>query len=78
MGLLVRLIVVGVAVALALPAGAQGTLQAVKKRDRLLCGVNGQAPGFSAMNEKNEWAGLDVDLCKAVAAATLGLSLIHI
>src|SRR4029077_1698877 len=64
--------IVGLAMAMALPAAAQGTLQAVKKRDRLLCGVNGQAPGFSAINEAKQWAGLDVDLCKAVAAAVLG------
>ena len=72
MGLLVRLVIVGIAMAMALPAAAQGTLQAVKKRDKLLCGVNGQAPGFSALNEAKQWAGLDVDLCKGVAAAALG------
>lgn len=71
MRLLVRLVVVAAA-AVALPAAAQGTLQAVKKRGTLQCGVNGQAPGFSAMNEAKQWAGLDVDLCKAVAAAVLG------
>ena len=72
MGSFIRLIFAAVAIAIALPAAAQGTLQAVKKRDKLLCGVNGQAPGFSAMNESKQWAGLDVDLCRAVAAATLG------
>ena len=73
---LVRSVIVGLAtatmVALALPAAAQGTLQAVKKRDKLLCGVNGQAPGFSAVNSAKQWAGLDVDLCRGVAAAVLG------
>ena len=44
----------------------------VKKRGTLLCGVNGQAPGFSAQNAAKEWSGLDVDLCRAIAAAVLG------
>lgn len=68
-----HLMMAGAILALALPAAGQArTLEAVKKRDKLICGVNGQAPGFSAMNDKKEWAGLDVDLCRAVAAAVLG------
>ncbi len=51
---------------------AQSTLDAVKKRGRLVCGVNGALPGFSLHNAVGEWEGLDVDLCRAVAAATLG------
>lgn len=50
----------------------QRTLDTVKKRDKLLCGVNGSAPGFSAQNAAKEWEGLDVDLCRAVGAAVLG------
>lgn len=62
----------GLATALmALPAAAQSTLDAVKKRGELNCGVNGQLPGFSAKAVQG-WAGLDVDMCKAVAAAVLG------
>lgn len=53
-------------------ASAQQTLDAVKKRGQLICGVNGQLPGFSLFNAIREWEGLDVDLCRAVAAATLG------
>jgi general L-amino acid transport system substrate-binding protein len=48
------------------------TLDLVKKRGKLLCGVNGQAPGFSAQNAAKEWQGLDVDLCRAIAAAVFG------
>ena len=64
-----------IAVAALLPLGAQAqqhTLDVVKKRDKLLCGVNGDAPGFSMENAAKEWSGLDVDLCRAIAAATLG------
>jgi general L-amino acid transport system substrate-binding protein len=63
-----------VLVALAnLPArAADPTLAAVKKRDALLCGVNGQLPGFSTMNEQHEWTGFETDFCRAIAAATLG------
>jgi len=51
---------------------ADPTLAIVKKRGALWCGVNGQLPGFSAPSDKNEMAGLEVDFCRAVAAATLG------
>lgn len=54
-----------------LPAAAQSTLEAVKKRGEVNCGINGQLPGFSAKAIR-DWAGLDVDLCRAVAAAVLG------
>ncbi len=59
----------------ALPVAAQQpsrTLDAVKKRGHLLCGVNGQAPGFSTVDQNKVWSGLDVDYCRAVAAAVLG------
>lgn len=55
-------------------AAAQSTLDTVKKRGRLACGVNGALPGFSLRNAVGEWQGLDVDLCRAVAAAVLGVS----
>ena len=67
------LMALAVAAAVSAPAMAQQhTLELVKKRGQLMCGVNGQAPGFSAMNDAKQWAGLDVDLCHAVAAAVLG------
>jgi general L-amino acid transport system substrate-binding protein len=56
----------------AFPAAAQSTLETVKKRGLLLCGANGSAPGFSAVTANGDWSGLDVDLCRAVAAAVLG------
>lgn len=51
---------------------AAPTLAAVKKRGEVICGINGELPGFSAPDEKNEMAGIAVDLCRAIAAATLG------
>jgi general L-amino acid transport system substrate-binding protein len=60
-------IVVGTAGA----AGAQ-TLEKVKKQGTLSCGVNVGLAGFSAPDDKGNWTGLDVDYCKAVAAAVLG------
>jgi general L-amino acid transport system substrate-binding protein len=53
------------------PAHAQ-TLKAVKERGVLNCGVGQGLLGFSSQDEKGEWSGLDVDICRAVAAAALG------
>lgn len=53
-------------------AHAGKTLDSVKEKDQLVCGVNTSAPGFSGADSKGQWHGLDVDLCRAVAAAVLG------
>ena len=50
----------------------QKTLEAVKARGQLVCGVNVGLAGFSAADDKGVWSGLDVDYCKAIAAAVLG------
>lgn len=57
---------------IALPAYAGETLNAVKKRGHVRCGVNTGLPGFSAPNSKGKWVGLDVDFCHSFAAAILG------
>jgi general L-amino acid transport system substrate-binding protein len=49
-------------------ASAQ-TLKAVKDRGSLICGVSQGLPGFSSPDDKGNWTGLDVDLCRAIAAA---------
>ena len=59
-------------VTIGMPASAQTTLAAVKKRGELACGVNGNLPVFSFLDEKKQRAGFDADFCRAVAAATLG------
>ncbi len=60
------------AVAISTPAHAGKTLDAVKARGQISCGVNTSAPGFSAADSQGRWTGLDVDFCRAVAAAVLG------
>lgn len=54
-----------------LPAHA-GTLDIVRERGVLLCGTTTGFAGFSAPDEKGNWKGLDVDLCRAIAAAVFG------
>jgi general L-amino acid transport system substrate-binding protein len=48
------------------------TLDDVKARGELLCGSNTGLTGFGAPDASGTWAGFDVDLCRAVAAAVLG------
>ncbi len=50
-------------------AASAGTLDEVKKRGVLNCGSNGQLPGFGLPDAQGRWTGLDVDFCRAVAAA---------
>ncbi len=45
------------------------TLEAVKQRGTLICGVSQGVLGFSSRSEQGEWSGLDVDFCRALAAA---------
>ncbi|WP_454673985.1 amino acid ABC transporter substrate-binding protein [Achromobacter pestifer] len=58
---------------LCVASGAQAgvTFDAVKKKGFLQCGFAG-IPGFSVLDSKGEWTGLDVDMCRAVAAAMFG------
>jgi general L-amino acid transport system substrate-binding protein len=53
-------------------AAQAGTLDDVKARGKLLCGVTTGLAGFGAPNDKGEWAGLDIDLCKGIAASVFG------
>tara|TARA_R110000824_G_scaffold155226_2_gene327621 strand:- start:42297 stop:43400 length:1104 start_codon:yes stop_codon:yes gene_type:complete len=53
-------------------AAAEATLDLVRTRGYLQCGVSQGLPGFSNPNERGEWSGIDVDFCKAVAAAVFG------
>jgi general L-amino acid transport system substrate-binding protein len=47
-------------------------LDAIKKRDAVRCGVSSGVAGFSALESDGQWRGLDVSVCRAVAAAVLG------
>lgn len=57
---------------MAYKAAVSPTLQTVRKRDYLVCGVHPGLPGFALRDVQGVWRGLDVDICRAVAAATLG------
>lgn len=48
------------------------TLNTVKKRGILYCGVSQGLPGFSNVDDKGNWTGLDVDYCRAIAVAIFG------
>ncbi|MBK8158079.1 MAG: amino acid ABC transporter substrate-binding protein [Rhodospirillaceae bacterium] len=68
-----KYVVAGVALLAGMATAAQaGTLDDVKARGKLLCGVTTGLAGFGAPNDKGEWAGLDIDLCKGIAAAVFG------
>jgi general L-amino acid transport system substrate-binding protein len=54
---------------LATGASAQATLNSVKQRGFLTCGSNPGLAGFSLPDEQGNWTGLDVDFCRAMAAA---------
>src|SRR6188768_1079532 len=64
-------LVLTLAVAAGLSTGAATaqTLKTVKDRGMLSCGVSQGLPGFSSPDDKGNWTGLDVDICRAVAAA---------
>ncbi|HEY6966454.1 MAG TPA: amino acid ABC transporter substrate-binding protein [Burkholderiales bacterium] len=51
---------------------AQSTLEAVQKKGFVQCGVNVGLAGFSQPDSQGVWKGIDVDLCRAVAAAVFG------
>ncbi|UJF24719.1 amino acid ABC transporter substrate-binding protein [Suttonella sp. R2A3] len=56
--------------ALLAAASAQaGTLDDIKKRGELRCGVTQALPGFSVADDQGQWKGLDVDYCRALAVA---------
>ena len=55
-----------------LPAHAGKTIDTIKQRGQMICGVNPGLAGFSIADSQGNWSGLDVDICKAVAASLLG------
>lgn len=61
-----------VAALAATPALAGKDLDAIKSRGALVCGASTGLAGFSAADSQGKWTGLDVDYCRALAAAILG------
>ncbi|MFM1892364.1 MAG: ral L-amino acid transporter substrate-binding protein [Pseudomonadota bacterium] len=71
----IRAVTMGLAVsALSLSTGALAgpTLDAVKAKGFVQCGVSTGLPGFSVADDKGQFTGIDVDVCRAVAAAIFG------
>jgi general L-amino acid transport system substrate-binding protein len=63
-------VAVGLAASLfATGASAQATLNSVKQKGMLTCGSNVGLPGFGLPDAQGNWTGLDVDYCRAIAAA---------
>jgi general L-amino acid transport system substrate-binding protein len=62
----------GVHAAATLTHAQAQTLDQVKQRGSLNCGVNEALPGFSQSDGNGNWRGIDVDYCKAIATAVLG------
>ncbi len=60
------------ALAMTVTSGAAATLDDVKAKGFVQCGVSQGLPGFSNPDSDGAWSGLDVDLCRAVAAAIFG------
>lgn len=51
------------------PAATASRLETIKTRGKLICGVEGNIPGFSFVDKDGKYSGLDVEVCRAVAAA---------
>jgi general L-amino acid transport system substrate-binding protein len=56
---------------MAAPAHAGKTLDNIKAKGQVVCGVNTGLAGFAAADSAGKWSGLDVDVCRALAAAVL-------
>ncbi len=69
---LAALSVAALCVLASVPAHAGKTLDGVKSKGQMVCGVNTGLAGFSAADSNGKWTGLDVDICRAIAAAVLG------
>jgi len=70
---LVRTIAAAMAMLSLIATGVQAsTLRDVKSKGFIQCGVSQGVPGFSNPDEAGKWSGIDVDMCRAVAAAVFG------
>ncbi len=61
----------GTAAAFAATTASAATLDTIKQKGMLTCGSNPGLAGFGIPDDKGNWTGLDVDLCRAIAAAVL-------
>ncbi len=68
----VRALFFALTAVIAATAANATTLESVKQLGFVNCGVNPGLPGFAVADKSGHWTGLDVDLCRAIAAAALG------
>jgi general L-amino acid transport system substrate-binding protein len=71
-GIATAVVTVAAIAGLAGAAFAGPTLDAVKGRGHVVCGVHTGLYGFGAPDDKGAWQGIDIDVCRAVAAAVFG------
>lgn len=77
-GLVVAWFAAAALVILPCPALAQSnawpgaTVEAIKKRGALNCGIDTGVPGFASLDNAGKWHGFDISYCRAIAAAVLG------
>lgn len=64
--------VLGAAVGFGVSAASAATLDDVKAKGFVQCGVSQGLAGFSMADDKGDWAGMDVDICRGIAAAVFG------
>jgi len=69
---ILAVITAGLAAAFAASAADAQTLNQVKQRGQLICGTNTGLAGFALPDAQGNWAGLDIDYCRAIAAAVFG------
>ena len=72
MKIILKTAVASAAALLVAGAAHAATLDDIKKAGTLNCGVSQGLPGFSNPDDKGSWTGIDVDYCKALAAAVVG------
>jgi general L-amino acid transport system substrate-binding protein len=65
----VHALALGTIMAVSAGVASAATLDTVKSRGMLICGTNTGLAGFAFPDDKGNWSGLDVDFCRAVAAA---------
>jgi general L-amino acid transport system substrate-binding protein len=65
----VHALALGTIMAVSAGAASAATLDTVKQRGMVICGTNTGLAGFAFPDDKGNWSGLDVDFCRAVAAA---------
>jgi len=67
-----RALAIAAAMSLCAAAAGAATLDDVKQRGKLICGVAPNIPGYAFTDDKGVWRGFDVSFCQALAAAVLG------